>query len=210
MDLNLLGLSPETLAAFALASVVIELTPGPNMAYLALLAITHGRRSGYAATAGVALGLLIVGIAAALGLAALIAASPFLFQLLRWAGVAYLLWLASDAWQDEGDEENDFETSDSDYFRRGLFVNLLNPKAGVFYVAMLPQFVNDAAPIVPQTITLSVIFVTIATIIHAGIVTLAGSAQRHLGTSENRRKVRRVLAIALVLIAVWFAWSTGS
>lgn len=210
MDLTLFGISPETLIAFTIASTVIELTPGPNMAYLALLAIGHGRRSGYAAVAGVALGLLIIGIAAALGLAALIAASPFLFQLLRWAGVFYLLWLAWDAWKGEDEEENEFETSDARYFRRGLIVNLLNPKAGVFYVAMLPQFVNEAAPILPQTVTLSVIFVAIATLIHMGIVTLAGSAERHLGTAENRQKIRRVLAVALVMIAVWFAWSTGS
>ncbi len=83
-----------TLAAFAVTSLIIELTPGPNMAYLALIAATEGRRPGYAAVAGVALGLGALGLAAAVGLSALIAEAPVVYQAIRWAGVAYLLWLA--------------------------------------------------------------------------------------------------------------------
>lgn len=178
------------------------------MAYLAVLAASKGRRQGYAAVAGVALGLLIVGLAAALGLAAVIAASPILFQMLRWAGVIYLLWLAYDAWKVETLEENEFEAGDAKYFKRGLIVNLLNPKAGVFYIAMLPQFVDQSRPVLEQTVYLSVIFVLIATIIHAGIVTVAGFAERYIGNAKQRQLVRRVMAVALVLIAIWFAWST--
>ena len=202
------GISFEVLISFALASAVIELTPGPNMAYLAVLAATEGRRSGYAAVAGVALGLLIIGLATALGLAAVINASPVLFQVLRWSGVLYLLWLAWDAWRDEVKEENEYAISDARYFRRGLYVNLLNPKAGVFYVVMLPVFVDPAQPVVAQTVALSLVFVLVATVIHAGIVTLAGSVQSIMGTPEHRQKTRRVLAIVLVLIAIWFGWST--
>ena len=87
----------ETLLAFILTCLVIELTPGPNMAYLALLSASIGRRAGFAATLGVALGLLIVGLAAALGLAAVIANSRLLYEALRWAGVLYLFWLAWEA-----------------------------------------------------------------------------------------------------------------
>ena len=90
---------PADITAFALTSFLVELTPGPNMAYLALVAATEGRRPGYAAVAGVALGLAIVGLLAALGLATLIAASPLAYQALRWAGVAYLMWLAWEGWR---------------------------------------------------------------------------------------------------------------
>jgi threonine/homoserine/homoserine lactone efflux protein len=89
----------QTLAGFALTSVLIELTPGPNMAWLAVLAATEGRRQGYAAVAGVALGLGLVGAIAALGLAAVLQTSPLAYQTLRWAGVAYLLWMAYEAWR---------------------------------------------------------------------------------------------------------------
>ena len=81
------GLTWAAIAGFALTSMLIELTPGPNMAYLAVVSATQGRRPGFAAVAGVALGLSIVGLAAALGLAALIGASPVLYQALRWGGV---------------------------------------------------------------------------------------------------------------------------
>jgi threonine/homoserine/homoserine lactone efflux protein len=81
----------ETLSIFALTCLVIELTPGPNMAYLVVLSAGHGRRAGFAATLGIALGLLIVGIGAALGLAALISSSRLLYEALRRGGVAYLL-----------------------------------------------------------------------------------------------------------------------
>lgn len=197
----------DTFLAFVVASALIELTPGPNMAYLAVLAASDGRRPGYAAVAGVALGLLIVGLLSAFGLAALIAASPPLFQALRWGGVAYLLWLAWDSWNGE-DAGGEFEGSNGRYFRRGLIVNLLNPKAGVFYVAMLPQFVNPDAPVLPQTITLSVTFVVIATVIHATIVTGAGALRPMLTNAEKRQTVRRALALALVGVAVWFAVKT--
>jgi threonine/homoserine/homoserine lactone efflux protein len=89
-------ISFETLASFALMSFVIELTPGPNMAYIAVLSAGQGRRAGYAATLGIALGLLVIGLAAAFGLAALISSSRLFYEVLRWGGVAYLLWLAWD------------------------------------------------------------------------------------------------------------------
>lgn len=89
----------ETLGLFILTSVIVELTPGPNMAWLALVAAAEGRRPGFAAVAGVALGLLIVGLAAAFGLAAAISASPVAWQVLRWGGVAWLLWMAFDGWR---------------------------------------------------------------------------------------------------------------
>lgn len=82
------------LLGFAFASLLIELTPGPNMTSLAVLAAREGRASGYAAVIGVALGLVVLGAVAALRLAALIAAFPAFYSILRWGGVIYLLYLA--------------------------------------------------------------------------------------------------------------------
>jgi LysE type translocator len=89
------------LLAFALTCVIIEITPGPNMTYLAALSLSNGMRTGYAAFAGVALGLMTYGVIAALGLAALIDNSSLFYGLLRWSGVAYLLWLAWESWASE-------------------------------------------------------------------------------------------------------------
>jgi threonine/homoserine/homoserine lactone efflux protein len=206
------GINP--LLAFALTALIIEIMPGPNMTYLAALSLSGGMRTGFAAVAGIAIGLLTYGVVVALGLAAVIDNSPLLYGLLRWGGVAYLLWLAWKAWSSERETSPD-ATDGPDgepriAFRRGLITNLLNPKAAVFYVAVLPEFIRPGAgSVMSQTLALSAVYVTIATAIHAGIVALAGSLQSMVAASNSRRMVRRLLALALVIIAVWFALATG-
>ena len=209
---SMLHVAHETLSAFIVTCVVIELTPGPNMAYLAVLSAGSGRRAGFAATLGIALGLLIVGIGAALGLAALISSSRFLYGALRWGGVAYLLWLAWDGWHDAAATSPAITNSalvDEAHFTRGLITNLLNPKAAIFYIAVLPTFVDVAQPTLGQTTLLSVVYVMIATTIHTTIVALAGLARPFLEDQDRRRVVRRGLSLALGAIAVWFAISTA-
>lgn len=191
---------------------MIELTPGPSMGYLAVVSATHGRRTGYAATLGIGVGLLIVGMATALGLATLIASSRVLYETLRWAGVAYLLWLAWEAWRaadgappDQVEREND-----AIFFRRGLLTNLLNPKAVVFFVAVLPTFIDVSGRVLGQTVLLSVTYVGIATILHAMIVTLAGTARHLLLAAPHFALLfRRGLALGLAGIAIWFAVGTA-
>lgn len=203
-----------SLLSFALASLVIELVPGPNQTYLAALTLTSGLRAGLAAVAGIALGLSIYGMAAALGVAALIDQSPFLYEILRWTGVLYFLWLAWESWNDEiadlPDPAENAARATRLAFRRGLITNLLNPKAAIFYVAVLPGFiVPGAASIFLQTVLLSAVFVTVATITHLAVVLLASQLQRFVADPAWRRPIRRVLAIALVAIAVWFLLSTA-
>lgn len=205
------GLSWSTLLAFAGTCLVIELTPGPNMAYLAVLSADKGRRAGFAAVAGVALGLLIVGIAAAVGLAAVIDSSHVLYETLRWGGTLYLLYLAWEAWQtSEGTAEGSKLEPDSSvrFFLRGLATNLLNPKAAIFYVAVLPTFFESERSVAQQAITLSVIYVSVATLIHISIVLLADAAKPLLESSQQSEKVRRMLALLLVGIAIWMLFAT--
>ncbi|MBA7468752.1 Leucine efflux protein [subsurface metagenome] len=206
------GFNP--LLAFALTALIIEITPGPNMTYLAALSLSSGMRTGFAAVAGIAIGLATYGIVAAFGLAAVIDSSPVLYGILRWGGVAYLLWLAWETWSSERETSPD-ATDGPDgepwvAFRRGLITNLLNPKAAVFYVAVLPEFIRTGAgSVMSQTLTLSAVYVSVATLIHSGIVLLAGSLQSKIATRDKRRTVRRLLALALVAIAIWFALTTG-
>ncbi|MGL5010042.1 MAG: LysE family translocator [Paracoccaceae bacterium] len=197
------------ITAFTVAAVAIELTPGPNMVWLAIVAATDGRRAGYSAVAGVALGLALIGIAAAYGLAAVVAGSPFAYQVLRWAGVAYLLWLAWDGWRDADDAPEDLDLGASlvRYFQRGLVTNLLNPKAFVFYVAVLPGFLPVTARLA-DTLTLTAIYVGVATVIHAAIVTGAGAARDWLSVAGRAITVRRVLSLTLAGVAAWVVWQT--
>ncbi len=197
------------LAAFALTAIAIELTPGPNMVWLAIVAASAGRRAGFAAVAGVALGLAIVGTAAAFGLAAVMAGSPVAYQVLRWAGIAYLLWLAWDGWRDADDppEQAGLGASLGTYFQRGLLTNLLNPKAFLFYITVLPGFAPAPAAL-PDVLVLTAIYVVVATLIHAGIVAAAGAARDWLMFKERAIRVRRALALLLVGVALWVVWKT--
>lgn len=197
--------------AFAWVAFAVELTPGPNMTYLALLSLGSGRKAGLSAVAGVALGLLVMGLAAALGLAALISQSPALYEILRWGGVAYLLWLAWEGWHDGGEAGPDIVPSgdhDLRFFRQGLVTNLLNPKAAVFYIGVLPSFVDPSKNLVAQTLTLTVLYVAIATAIHLAIVLLASNARAFLASRISTQRLSRTLSIMLALVAVWLAFAT--
>ena len=197
------------LLSFLLVVLIVELTPGPNMAYLALLSASEGRRAGAAATLGIATGLLGIGCAAAFGLAGVMTAIPALYDALRWAGIGYMLWLAYESWRDEP-ETSPGRSGDDDgaYFRRGLITNLLNPKAAVFFIALLPRFVDPIRPVLAQTLTLTAVYVLVATVIHATIVLLAGFAAPALARTAHARAIRRTFALTLVAIAFWFAWGT--
>ncbi len=204
-------MSTQNLVAFAVTCLLIEITPGPNMAYLAVLSAVSGRRAGLAATVGIALGLLAVGLASAFGLASLISTSPLAYEALRWGGVVYLLWLSWDGWRDAETSaaKADAPAGDAGYFARGLVTNLLNPKAAVFYVVVLLSFVTAGIAVLQQTVLLSAIYVAIATAIHSGIVVLAGAARPFLEDPSRSRVLRRTLSLVLAGIAVWFAYATA-
>ncbi len=181
------------------------------MTYLAVLSLVEGRRAGLAMVAGIVLGLLVIGILAAFGVSAFVAESKFVFALLRWFGVLYMLWLAYDIWS--GGEPSVHHDGQSqpirDYFGRGFITNVLNPKAAVFYVAVLPTFVEPSRPVLHQTLVMSVAYAGVATIVHTMIVLLASTMRPLLQDADRMRMTRRLLAISLLFVAVWLLWSTA-
>lgn len=194
---------------FLAASLLIELTPGPNMAWLALLGASRGRLAALSAVAGVALGLSVAGTAAALGVSTLIGTTPWLFQGLRWAGSLYLLYLAWDSWRDStAPQEARFEEPPLRYFSQGLLSNMLNPKAYLVFAAVLPQFVDPAQPLLAQLATLTALYVGIATTVHAAIALLAGSFSRFFADPVWSRRLGRIFAVLLAAVAVWFFFAT--
>jgi threonine/homoserine/homoserine lactone efflux protein len=204
MTLN--GLAPLSVAAFATTCLLIELTPGPNMTWLVLATLREGRLRGFMAVAGIALGLSIVGIISAAGLAEIIQNSESAYNLLRWAGIIFLLYLAFEGWRGS---DNPVSAPGARYFLRGLMVNLLNPKAFIFYISVLPTFVSEKGPLLTETLSLTAIYVLIATSIHAALVALAGSLTPFFTVPERQIIVRRALALALAAVAIWFAWTTS-
>jgi threonine/homoserine/homoserine lactone efflux protein len=198
----------ELLASFALTCLAIELTPGPNMSYLALLSAMKGRKAGFAAMIGTIMGLLALGLIAALGAAALIGESRIFYDVLRWVGVAYLLWLAYDCWRSELSSAPHDSIYHPRLFLRGFLVNLLNPKAALFYIAVLPSFTNPDEALLPQTIALTLLSVAIAALAHGIIVILGARAQPYLQNAHIARYTRYFFTALLVGIAIWFALST--
>jgi threonine/homoserine/homoserine lactone efflux protein len=195
---------------FIIAATLIELTPGPNMAWLALLGASRGRTPALAAVAGIALGLSIAGAVAAVGVTALLTRQPWMFDALRIAGALYLLYLAYDALRSArlAPPEKPGQSLPR-YFTQGLVSNILNPKAYLFYAAVVPQFADPAQPLMPQLALLSMAYVAIATLIHGAIAMFSGAFQAFFAQPAWHRAISRVFAGALVAVAVWFYVSTG-
>lgn len=206
----MLPIDPGVILPFLVAVSLIELTPGPNMAYLAALAASDGRAAGFKAVLGVTLGLAFYMMLAVAGVAELIAAAPLLYGALRWAGVVYLFYLAWEAWRGAG-ETSPGHTKASDHapFWRGLVANVLNPKAAVFYVTLLPGFIAaDHAAFWVQALILGCTHLIISFVVHSAIVIGAARAGALVVASANAAAVRRAMAIGIGLIALWLAWET--
>ncbi|OYX02594.1 MAG: threonine transporter RhtB [Caulobacter vibrioides] len=201
---------PSMVAPFLAAIILIELTPGPNMGYLAGLSAVEGRRAGFITVAGVTCGLLAYMVASVAGVTTILANNRPLYELLRWAGVAYIAWLAVDAWRGGERAETAADgASDWVHFRKGLLANLLNPKAALFYVTLLPGFIQTghASPTV-QALILGGFHILVSIVIHSAIVFSAGGLAERLTTLGGDRRARRVFAVALLLTAVWIAFET--
>jgi threonine/homoserine/homoserine lactone efflux protein len=123
--------------------------------------------------------------------------------------VLFLLYLAWEGWTAGSDVAAGHSGSEGRYFMRGLVTNLLNPKAAVFYVAVLPTFLDASRPALPQTISLTIVYVLVATLIHSAIVILAATLEPFLNDPRRERIARRVLSVLLACVAVWFGWSTA-
>ena len=200
-----------TLGAFFLTSLAIEITPGPNMAYLALVGVSRGRAAGLMAAAGVTLGLLLLGAVVGVGLGSLILENRLIYQSLRWGGAVYLIWLAWDAWREGREHLSERPMAETGwvFFRRGLITNLLNPKAALFYVAVMPSFIAAERPIMGQTVTLVLIYVAAATLVHAAIVLAASTLEPLFRQPALRRRAALVSAVTLVAVAIWLLVKTA-
>jgi threonine/homoserine/homoserine lactone efflux protein len=199
------------LIAFVLTSLIIEMTPGPNMAYLAVLGANRGRIAGFAAVLGVALGLAFLGIVVGLGAGSLILNNRVAYEVLRWAGALYLCWLAYDSWKEARQPVETAPVSQSLFvqFRRGFITNLLNPKAALFYIAVVPEFISGPAPSVRELAVLVSIYVAVATFVHGLIVLLAGTLQAFLAAPQRHKMAGNVFSVVLFLVAVWLFVSSG-
>jgi threonine/homoserine/homoserine lactone efflux protein len=157
----------DSLALFALACVLLALTPGPNLMYLISRTLCQGRAAGMVSLAGTTTGFLFYAVAAAFGLTAVFVAIPMLYDVVRVAGAAYLLWLAWDAVRPRGSgglfTRRDLPPArPGALFRTGMLTSILNPKVALFYLALFPQFVDPArGSVLAQSLLLAAVQIVI-------------------------------------------------
>ena len=186
----MLPVEPLTLLAFIPAGLALNLTPGADMMFCLGQGLKSGRRAAMAANFGIATGGMIHTLLAALGLGALVAAHPAAFEAIRWLGVGYLLWLAVAALRASpfAAEAKVTPTSPAKAFGQGLMVNLLNPKVTLFILAFLPQFVDPARTILPQFLTLGVVFSIGGLLVNGAVGLFAGSIGQRVARSAGLAK----------------------
>ncbi|WP_245690842.1 LysE family translocator [Sinosporangium album] len=154
----------STLTAFAAASLVLVAVPGPNHLYIVARSVAQGRPAGLASALGVEIGTLCHIAAAAAGLSYVVAQSATLFEMLKWAGAAYLIYLGIRTLLTRDRPEGQAVKAQSLWrvLSEGVVVNILNPKVVLFFLAFLPQFVDPAAGSVPlQIVVLGLVLMSL-------------------------------------------------
>lgn len=187
-----------TLAAFALISLGMVLTPGPNMIYLISRSISQGRVAGLISLGGVALGFVFYMLCAALGITALVFAVPYAYDTLRFAGAAYLLWLAWQAVKPGGVSPFQVHKLPADsprkLFAMGFLTNLLNPKIAMLYLSLLPQFIDPAqGSVLAQSVALGATQIAVSVTVNAMIAIAAGSIALFLARRPAWLRIQRWL-----------------
>ncbi|MCT4554409.1 MAG: LysE family translocator [Pelagimonas sp.] len=162
------------LLGFVPAALMLNLTPGADMMFCLAQGLKGGARAGWAASAGVAAGGLVHSLLAGLGLSALLAAAPWMFELIRWIGVAYLLYLAWKAFRAKAGEVAGKALSPKRAAWQGFAVNLSNPKVILFILAFVPQFVDPTRPILLQFMIFGVVMALGGLLVNGLVGQLAG------------------------------------
>ena len=204
----------STLCAFALLCLGMVLTPGPNMMYLVSRSICQGRRAGLVSLGGVGLGFLVYMLAAAFGITALLFAVPLAYDGLRLAGATYLLYLAWGALKPGG--RSPFQVRDLPVdsnrrlFAMGFLTNLLNPKAAMLYLSLLPQFIDPArGNVLTQSLALGCLQIIISLSLNALIASAAGTIATFLGSRPAWMVVQRyVMGTALAGLGLRMAFES--
>jgi homoserine/homoserine lactone efflux protein len=202
--------TPETWLAFLVAAILISVSPGAG----AIACMSTGMRYGYrlgvwnilGMQAGIALQLAVVGV----GLGAVLAASTLAFAVLKWLGVAYLAWLGWRAWRAPAvpvdfDRAERPRTTAGALFAQGFLVNATNPKATVFFLAVLPPFIDAARPLLPQYATVVATLTAIDLVVMSGYTIFAARFLALLRTPRQIRLLNRVFGGLFFAIAVLLA-----
>jgi threonine/homoserine/homoserine lactone efflux protein len=174
----------STIMLFAAAALVLTATPGPDMLLIASRSISQGRTAGFLTFAGIALGTYCHALAAALGLSQLFMAVPIAYEIVRWAGCVYLLYLAYRAIRSQGASFSPTSAlkriSSKRIFGEGVATNLLNPKMVLFVLALFPQFVRPEGTMIAQMLLLATVLNGIGFLVNGSVILLGSHIRTRL------------------------------
>jgi threonine/homoserine/homoserine lactone efflux protein len=181
----------STLVLFSAACLALTATPGPDMLLIASRSVTQGKASGFATLAGIQAGTYCHALAAAFGLSQLFLAVPLAYDVVRYAGAAYLLYLAWKAFCSASTSLAPTSGlprySIATVFRQGLLTNLLNPKMALFVLALFPQFVRpEAGSVALQIMVLATVLNAIGLAVNGAVIVTASRLQRAIAGRDNR------------------------
>lgn len=202
----------DTSLAFFSVALLLALAPGPDNLFVLMQSATGGRRAGFAVVAGLMLGVLVQTLAVALGLAAVFAASATAFTLLKFAGAAYLVYLAWGAWRAPVAALGAAGSAAPAQpwprlLLRGVLMNLSNPKVVLFFLALLPQFVQPGrGPVALQLLWFGALFIVAGSLVFGAVVLVAGALRARLaGSARVQRGLNRAAALVFVALAARLA-----
>jgi homoserine/homoserine lactone efflux protein len=194
----------QLFAAFLLVTILLLLTPGPIVTLVIATSASKGLRAGLITVAGSSAGNAILLAAIALGLGWILQNAVSAFELLRWVGAAYLIWLGIQAWRGAG-RAVPASPEHRVQFWRGFLVALFNPKSIAFFTAFLPQFVDPALPAGRQLAVMCIVSVALGTLTDSGWAVLAGLGRTWLMQSSRSVLLGRLSGLALIGGGIWLS-----
>ncbi|HVK96072.1 MAG TPA: LysE family translocator [Noviherbaspirillum sp.] len=200
-------ISSTTLITFFITSLVLGMTPGPDNIFVLTQSALRGRLAGILVTLGLCTGLVVHTLAVSFGVAAIFQTSALAFNVLKFAGAAYLLYLAWQAFRATATGFQLGAGSGADawqLYRRGIVMNITNPKVSIFFLAFLPQFADPAQGSLPaQIMLLAGLFILATLLVFGGIALLAGTLGRRLGQSAPvERAMNRIAGTVFAALAL--------
>ena len=196
--------------AFLTAALLLAAAPGPDNLFVLMQSAMHGARAGVFVTFGLCCGVFCHTLLAALGVAALIAGSPVMLTILKFAGALYLFWLAWGAWRAPVDDRNAKEKAsprltDAQLWRRGIVMNLTNPKVLLFFLAFFPSFIlpgttADAATL--QMLLMGAAFLVVTLVVFSLFAWCAGALADRVRTPEVQRFFNKLSSLVFAALAI--------
>lgn len=202
----------SVILSFLAVALVLTLMPGPDILFVTAQSISQNKQAGIFTTLGLCTGLFVHIAAATFGISAIIYKSSVAFTVVKYAGALYLLYLA---WQSFRAKEAVFKVDEQrkqayfSLYKRGIIMNLLNPKVSLFFIALLPQFVNESSGFVPlQMLTLGVIFLIQALLVFFAVSFFAEKMGKLLASSQFlKTRLNKIQALIFAAISFQIVFS---